>query len=162
MLTLTMSFYFPFKAAILSSTQGQRALSRGRVVTINTSEHRNALAVILQAENPPNQGYPTMHSRLVSSPKERHFLVLVICDAQEQTPSSDEDSVSKPGVPSAGMADEIQPFLKTKLFLPERRCSHSVTRVNGTEISAISVRQLKLDTSKIIDDHKKRMLPRFR
>ncbi|XP_074623537.1 superkiller complex protein 2-like [Acropora palmata] len=150
------------QAAILSSTQGQRALSRGRVVTINTSEHRNALAVILQAENPPNQGYPTMHSRPVSSPKERHFLVLVICDAQEQTPSSDEDSVSKPGVPSAGMADEIQPFLKTKLFLPERRCSHSVTRVNGTEISAISVRQLKLDTSKIIDDHKKRMLPRFR
>ena len=158
-----MSFYFPFKAAILSSAHGQRALSPGRVVTINTSEHRNALAVILQAENPPNQGYSTMYSRPVSSPKERNFLVLVICDVREQTPgSSDEVSVSKPGVPSAGMTEEIQPFLKRKLFLPERRCSHSVTRVNGNEISAISVRQLKLDTSKIIDDHKKRMMPRFR
>lgn len=158
-----MSFYFLFKAAILSSAHGQRALSPGRVVTINTSEHRNALAVILQAENPPNHGYSTMHSQPVSSPIERNFLVLVICDDREQSPGSNEESsLSKPSVPSADMADEIQPFLKLKLFLPERRCSHSVTQVKGTEISAISVRQLKVDTSKIIDDHKKRMLPRFR
>ena len=58
--------------------------------------------------------------------------------------------------------DEVQPFLKRRLFLPEGRCSHSIVQVNGSEISAITVRQMKLDTNKVIEDHKKRMLPRFR
>ena len=58
--------------------------------------------------------------------------------------------------------EDVQPFIKRRLFLPEGRCSHSIIQVNGNEISAISVRQMKVDTSKIIDDHKKRMLPRFR
>ena len=60
------------------------------------------------------------------------------------------------------MDDEVQPFVKQRLFLPEGRCSHCIVQVNGSEISAITVRQLKLDTNKIIEDHKKRMLPRFR
>ena len=58
--------------------------------------------------------------------------------------------------------EDVQPFFKRRLFLPEGRCSHSIIQVNGNEISAISVRQMKVDTNKIIDDHKKRMLPRFR
>ena len=77
---------FRSQAAILSSSHGQRALSPGRVVTINTAEHRNALAVILQAENSSNQGYSTIHSHRCSSPEERKFLVLVICDLHEQSP----------------------------------------------------------------------------
>lgn len=60
------------------------------------------------------------------------------------------------------MDDEVQPFVKRKLFLPEGRCSHRIRQVNGSEINAITVRQMKVDTGKIIDDHKKRMLPRFR
>ena len=60
------------------------------------------------------------------------------------------------------MDDDVIPFVKRRLFLPEGRCSHSIVQVNGSEISAITVRQMKVDTSKIIDDHKKRMLPRFR
>ena len=74
---------FLLQAAILSSPHGQRALSPGRVVTINTAEHKNALAVILQTENASTQGYSTLQSQLVSSPKERKFEVLVICDAEE-------------------------------------------------------------------------------
>lgn len=62
-----------------------------------------------------------------------------------------------------GDVDEhVQPFIKRRLFLPEGRCSHSIIQVDGNEISVISVRQMKVDTGKIIDDHKKRMLPRFR
>lgn len=71
------------QAAILSSSHGQRALSPGRVITINTAVHKNALAVILQAQNVSTQGYSTMQSQPVSSPKERKFQVLVICDAAE-------------------------------------------------------------------------------
>ena len=63
---------------------------------------------------------------------------------------------------ASGMDDEVQPFVKRRLFLPEGRCSHRIVQVNGSEISAITVRQMKLDTNKIIEDHKKRMLPRFR
>ena len=75
--------FFP-QAAILSSPHGQRALSSGRVVTINTAEHLNALAVILRTENVSAQGYSTVQSQLVSSPKEKKFEVLVICDAEDQ------------------------------------------------------------------------------
>lgn len=71
------------QASILSSPHGQRALSPGRVVTINTAEHKNALAVILQAENVSTQVYSTVQSQLVSSPNEKKFDVLVICDAEE-------------------------------------------------------------------------------
>jgi len=73
------------------------------------------------------------------------------------TPSS-----SIPQTIESRVTEEIQPFVKRKLFLPEGRCSHRIVQVTGSEISAISVRQMKVDTSKIIDDHKKRMLPRFR
>ena len=60
------------------------------------------------------------------------------------------------------MDDEVQPFVKRRLFLPEGQCSHCIVHADGSEISAITVRQMKLDTNKIIEDHKKRMLPRFR
>ena len=75
--------FFP-QAAILSSPHGKRALSPGRIVTINTAEHKNALAIILQAENTSTHGYSTMQLQSASSPKEKKFQVLVICDAEEQ------------------------------------------------------------------------------
>ena len=74
---------FSIQAAILSSPHGQRALSPGRIVTITTAEHKNALAVILQAENASPQGYSTMQSQMVLSASERKFEVLVICDPKE-------------------------------------------------------------------------------
>ena len=67
-----------------------------------------------------------------------------------------------PAAAERGVGENVQPFIKRRLFLPEGRCSHSIIQVDGSEISAISVRQMKVDTSKIIDDHKKRMIPRFR
>ncbi|XP_078343350.1 superkiller complex protein 2-like [Oculina patagonica] len=151
------------QAAILSSPHGQRALSPGRVVTINTAEHKNALAVILQAENVSTQVYSTVQSQLVSSPNERKFDVLVICDAEEHN-SVNNDLKTTKGTPvgASKVDDEVQPVVKRRLFLPEGRCSHRILKVNGSQISAITVRQMKVDTSKIIDDHKKRMLPRFR
>lgn len=152
------------QAAILSSSHGQRALSPGRVITINTAVHKNTLAVILQAQNVSTQGYSTMQSQPVSSPKERKFQVLVICDAAENKPvNNDMKANSKvPDAVKGDVDDDVQPFIKRRLFLPEGRCSNRIIQVNGNEISAISVRQMKVDTSKIIDDHKKRMLPRFR
>ena len=82
-LRIFLNLFFP-QAAILSSPHGQRALSSGRVVTINTAEHKNALAVILRTENVSAQGYSTVQSQLVSSPNEKKFEVLVICDAEDQ------------------------------------------------------------------------------
>lgn len=152
------------QAAILSSSHGQRALSPGRVITVNTAEHKNALALILQTESVSTQGYMTMQSQPVSSPKEKKFQVLVICDAEEHKPVNDDlnENSSIPAAAERGVGENVQPFIKRRLFLPEGRCSHSIIQVDGSEISAISVRQMKVDTSKIIDDHKKRMIPRFR
>ena len=53
-------------------------------MTINTAEHKNALAVILRTENVSAQGYSTVQSQLVSSPKDKKFQVLVICDAEDE------------------------------------------------------------------------------
>lgn len=75
----------------------------------------------------------------------------------ESTPTSSVSSTAP-----ADMAIEVKPFVKRRLFLPERRCSHSIVQVTGYEIGVISVRQMKVDTGKIIDDYKKRMLPRFK
>ena len=72
------------------------------------------------------------------------------------------NSKKVPDAVEGDVDEDVQPFIKRRLFLPEGRCSHSIIQVNGNEISAISVRQMKVDTNKIIDDHKKRMLPRFR
>lgn len=40
--------------------------------------------MILQTENVSAQGYSTVQSQLLSSPKEKKFEVLVICDTEEQ------------------------------------------------------------------------------
>lgn len=82
-LRIFLNLFF-LQAAILSSPNGQRALSSGRVVTVNTAEHKNALAVILRTANVSAQGYSTVQSQLVSSPKEKKFEVLVICDPEDQ------------------------------------------------------------------------------
>ena len=74
-----------FQAAVLSSAHGQRALSPGRVVTINTAEHKNAPAMILQTGNGSSQSYSTRQPQSVSSPNEKKFQVLVICDADPET-----------------------------------------------------------------------------
>lgn len=151
------------KAAIHSSPHGQRALSPGRIVTITTAEHKNALAVILQAGNTSSKGHLTMQSQVVSSPTERKFEVLVICDPKENKAEDNEFNSSKESkVDASDMDKDVQPFIKQNLFLPKGRCSHQILQVNGNAITAISVRQMKVDTAKIIDDHKKRMLPRFR
>ena len=77
------NLFFP-QAAILSSSHGQRALSPGRVVIINTAEHKNVLAVILRTENVSAQGYSSVQSQLVSNPEEKKFEILVICDADDE------------------------------------------------------------------------------
>lgn len=78
------------------------------------------------------------------------------------TEDNEFNSSKESKVDASDMDKDVQPFIKRNLFLPEGRCSHQILQVNGNAITAISVRQMKVDTVKIIDDHKKRMLPRFR
>ena len=53
-------------------------------MTINTAEHKNALAVILRTENVSAHGYSALQSQLASSPKDKKFEVLVICDTDDE------------------------------------------------------------------------------
>ena len=65
----------------------------------------------------------------------------------------------------AGLFGDVlfpEPFSRKKLFLPESRCSHRIVQVKGLEISDITVRHMKVEGDKILDDVRKRSMPRFR
>ena len=120
-----------------------KALSAGRVVVIDTDKHRNTLGVILQASP--------------ASSKERTFSVLVICE-QDPVTSSDSENFSK----ESADWQMPQPVLNSKLFQPEGPCGHKVVKVRPEDIAVITVKTLKVNAEKIIDDVHKRTIPRFR
>ncbi|EDO38196.1 predicted protein [Nematostella vectensis] len=119
------------KAAALSSPHGQKALLPGRIVVLDTVEHKNALAVILQ--------------------------VLVLCEEEASDSEKPQEIVS-----TQSSAASLQPYLARSLFRPEGRSAHRVVQVLGSEISEITVRQMKIDGDAISQDFRKRMQPRFR
>ncbi|KAG7266167.1 hypothetical protein CRUP_012498, partial [Coryphaenoides rupestris] len=54
------------------------------------------------------------------------------------------------------------PSLNSALFIPEGPCSHTVQKLNPSDISAITVKTLKVIPERIIDNYNKRQQPRFR
>ena len=75
-------FFFVLQAAILLSSHGQRALSPGRVVTIDTAEHQHVLAVVLKVDG---SSQSRASSQLQSAPgsQDKKLTVLVICDVDQ-------------------------------------------------------------------------------
>ncbi|KAM9738445.1 superkiller complex protein 2 [Menidia menidia] len=122
--------------AILESVNGLKALSVGRVVVVNNKQHLNALGVILQVSN---------------DAVNRTFTALVICE------KGNEESEEQ------GTNDSAFPHLfNTALFIPEGPCSHTVQKLKLQDISAITVKTLKVIPDRIIDNYKKRQQPRFK
>uniref|UniRef100_A0A3B3VUC6 SKI2 subunit of superkiller complex n=1 Tax=Poecilia latipinna TaxID=48699 RepID=A0A3B3VUC6_9TELE len=122
--------------AIMESVNGLKALSVGRVVIVNNKQHLNALGVILQVS---------------SDSVNRTFTALIICDkGNEEVAGKAEDSTS------------FQHLYNTALFIPEGPCSHTVQKLKLQDISAITVKTLKVIPDRIIDNYNKRQQPRFR
>uniref|UniRef100_A0A672Z928 SKI2 homolog, superkiller viralicidic activity 2-like n=1 Tax=Sphaeramia orbicularis TaxID=375764 RepID=A0A672Z928_9TELE len=122
--------------AILESVNGLKALSVGRVVVVNNKQHLNALGVILQVSN---------------DSVNRTFTALIICE------KGNEEGEGK-GNDSAGFPH----LYNTALFIPEGPCSHTVQKLKLQDITAITVKTLKVIPDRIIDNYNKRQQPRFR
>ncbi|XP_061885977.1 helicase SKI2W [Entelurus aequoreus] len=122
--------------AILESVSGLKALSVGRVVVVNNKQHPNALGVILQVSN---------------DAVNRTFTALIICEkGNEEMEGNGGDSRAFPH------------HFDTALFIPEGPCSHTVQKLNPQDITAITVKTLKVIPDRIIDNYHKRQQPRFR
>uniref|UniRef100_A0A671P3I5 Helicase SKI2W-like n=1 Tax=Sinocyclocheilus anshuiensis TaxID=1608454 RepID=A0A671P3I5_9TELE len=120
----------------LQSVNGLKALSVGRVVIVNNSQHHNALGVILQVSN---------------DAVNRTFTALIICEKGNDEVAGDDQSNKA-----------FHPIYSTSLFIPEGPCSHTVQKLKLQDISAITTKTLKVIPERIIDNYNKRQQPRFR
>ncbi|TSK28272.1 Helicase SKI2W [Bagarius yarrelli] len=81
----------------------------------------------------------------------RTFTALIICEKGNEEASGNVQN-------SQGFTHLHNP----SLFIPEGPCSHTVQKLTLKDISAITVKTLKVIPERIIDDFKKRQQPRFR
>ncbi|XP_022602920.1 helicase SKI2W [Seriola dumerili] len=121
--------------AILESVNGLKALSVGRVVVVNNKQHLNALGVILQVS---------------SDSVNRTFTALIICEKGNEEGDGKGNNTAFPHL------------YNTALFIPEGPCSHTVQKLKFQDISAITMKTLKVIPDRIIDNYNKRQQPRFR
>jgi len=124
------------QAKIFGQHIGTKVLCPGRVVVLDTQQHRNALAVILQG--------PV---------KDKNLKVLILCDA---TPKA---------APTTSLEDWNvlpRPVLEQYIFVPDGQCSQTVISITVEDIADVSSKTLKVNADKILDDVKKREQPRFR
>ncbi|XP_034401006.1 helicase SKI2W [Cyclopterus lumpus] len=121
--------------AILESVNGLKALSVGRVVLVNNKQHLNALGVILQVS---------------SDAVNRTFTALVLCEKGNEEEGGKGNNTAFPHL------------FNIALFIPEGPCSHTVQKLTLQDVSAITVKTLKVIPDRIIDNYNKRQQPRFR
>ncbi|XP_031722250.1 superkiller complex protein 2 [Anarrhichthys ocellatus] len=81
----------------------------------------------------------------------RTFTALVICE------KGNEEEEGK-----ANNNNAFPHLYNTALFIPEGPCSHTVQKLTLQDISAITVKTLKVIPDRIIDNYSKRQQPRFR
>ena len=139
---------------MLSHPQAIKALMPGRIVVIDNSKHKNAVAFILKASS--------------SSSKEKTFTVLVICEQKQEWPELEPANTghNKDTVGSAEMENSNcmlpRPVIVNQLFRPEGACGHEVITVTGEDIYSITTKSSRINADKILDDYKKRQIPRFK
>lgn len=124
---------------MLSHPAAIKALTAGRVIVISNSFHSNQLGIILNSAMAANN--------------ERVFTCLVLCDKNKSVKSQTE---KVPG------SEEVTPVTNTDLFLPEALCGHDLVQVKAKDISTVTVKSIRVEANKIMDDIKKRQMPRFK
>uniref|UniRef100_A0A8C9TU69 SKI2 subunit of superkiller complex n=1 Tax=Scleropages formosus TaxID=113540 RepID=A0A8C9TU69_SCLFO len=118
--------------AVMESVNGLKALSVGRVVVVNNSQHCNALGVILQVSNDSTN---------------RSFTALILCEKGKEEGGAEPQSMTLQCVVCLCGAGP---------------CGHTVQKLKLQDISAITTKTLKVIPERIIDNYNKRQQPRFR
>ena len=136
-----------FQKIILSHPQAIKALGSGRVVVVDTEKHRNTLGIVLQT------GPATV--------KTRTFTTLVLSEQKSNIENGPHGDVSS----SESNKEDLtlpRPVTENKLFQPEGPCAHGMLELTADNISVITVKTLKVAGDKIVEECKKRQIPRFR
>ncbi|KAM6472552.1 superkiller complex protein 2 isoform 1-T1 [Liasis olivaceus] len=131
---------------VMESVNGLKALSVGRVIVVNSQEHKNALGVILQVS---------------SDSANRVFSTLVMCEKN----SMERDLAEEQKLNPAAAAAEVplpEDLLHMKLFLPEGPCGHTIKKLGPADILGITTKTLRVNAERILEDFRKRQMPRFR
>ncbi|XP_064649760.1 superkiller complex protein 2-like [Lineus longissimus] len=124
---------------VFSHPLATKAMTAGRVVVVKNHSHKNAVGVILKVSQGSNN--------------ERSYATLVLCErgATNFTKQTKKN------------LDGLEPFGSTELFLPKDcACGQMIEILRADDISVITKKQIKINAEKIIDDVRKRELPRFR
>eukprot|EP00112_Aurelia_sp_Birch-Aquarium-sp1_P007962 Seg187.3 transcript_id=Seg187.3/GoldUCD/mRNA.D3Y31 product="Helicase SKI2W" protein_id=Seg187.3/GoldUCD/D3Y31 len=144
------SLRWQIQSYIMTSQAGIRSLSPGRVVVVANKTFRNSLAIVLQQSSLRQQ------TALSKDPLDKLFTVLVLTSKNSKV-----DEGSKDLKPTA--QDIVtEPRVTRKLFTPDGMGTQVVEEIRGSDVAFITTKQIKTDPARVIDDHKKREIPRFR
>ena len=134
----------------MGSQAALRALSPGRVIVVSNKVHQNSIGIILQQASLQHK------TSLSKDPLDKLFTILVAvgndrqnCDTVEEMKLSADDKIT-------------DPFISRKLAVLDGGFTQKVEEIRASDIAFIAAKQININPSKIIDDHKKRQIPRFR
>ena len=122
----------------MTHPQATQALSPGRVLVIDTPQHTNALALLLQVTH-------------LKGSDSKTFTVLVMCEQNTCDKETTEGNNEYP-----------RPVLAAKFFYPNGPCGHRVLEIDGQYITEITRKIIKQPVEKILQNWKQRQIPRFR
>lgn len=128
------------QGVFLSSTRVLKALVPGRIITVFIAKYRYLLAAVIQR-------------------KDRSISVLFLCNKEDATETSAQTLI-----------DETEKYLSTvhvyeqfkQYYLPELPLKHIVTDIPSHFLVNIMENVVKIDPSRVINDYKKRQIPRFK
>ena len=134
---------------MVTSLDGQKSLSSGRVIILTNKQFSTRYGMILNKKS--------QLSSQDSKHGKRTYTVLITCDENEiiwnEEPNISENSELV-----------VEPYTDSiEIYCPERPCAHTIVEIQEDEIITIT-KEVKsnLNTEVMINDFKKRQQPRFR
>ena len=138
--TYQIYFFFQLKKVL----NGQKDLTPGRVIVVNSKDHLNMFGIVLTSK----------------SLRKETYTVLVICDEKDSV-WTESQTASFPQEDLEMIV--VEPYVKHPvIFCPQRPCGHKVIDVVEKDIVAVTEKKIRVESEAVINDYKKRQMPRFR
>jgi len=163
------------KTTIFSFPVTIKSLIPGRLVLITNNKHKNALAVILNVGDLDGSSSKlTSTNSKSTNPLEKIFVVLILCSQtyeegktfdslkQDSTTDKIKDTAHARTQENDLFQNHSEQFLSKRIFEPVGKPGQTVEEVMAMDIADIINKTIKCDFEKVIENHKKRLIPRFR